>query len=37
MHQRRPFALLFHVELRATVRDEEAFDDLCRRVEPFLP
>jgi DNA-directed RNA polymerase specialized sigma24 family protein len=34
---RRRFALLFHEELRRTVRDEEAFEELCRRLEPLLP
>lgn len=34
---RRRFALLFHAELRATVRDEEAFEDLCRELAPYLP
>jgi DNA-directed RNA polymerase specialized sigma24 family protein len=34
---RRRFAALFHDELRETVRDDEAFADLARRLEPHLP
>lgn len=34
---RRRFALLFHEELRATVRDDEAFEELCVRLDPYLP
>jgi len=34
---RRRFASLFADELRATVRDPAAFDDLLARLEPHLP
>jgi DNA-directed RNA polymerase specialized sigma24 family protein len=34
---RRRFAALFADELRATVRDPEAFDDLLARLAPHLP
>jgi hypothetical protein len=34
---RRRLAALFHEELRETVRDEEAFESLCRSLEPYLP
>ena len=34
---RKRFAALFHEHLRETVRDEEAFEDLCLRLEAFLP
>lgn len=34
---RRRFALLFHEHLRESVRDDEAFDELCKRLESYLP
>jgi DNA-directed RNA polymerase specialized sigma24 family protein len=34
---RRRFAVLFTEELRATVRDDESFDELLARLEPLLP
>lgn len=34
---RRRFGVLFHEQLRQTVRDDEAFDDLCRELAPYLP
>ncbi len=34
---RRRFALLFYEELRLSVRDDEAYEDLCSRLEPHLP
>ena len=34
---RRRFALLFYEELRLSVRDELAYEELCHRLEPHLP
>jgi len=34
---RKRFATLFHEHLRETVRDEQAFEELCERLEAFLP
>jgi len=34
---RKRFATLFHEELRQTVVDDEAFDELCQRLQPYLP
>lgn len=34
---RRRFAVLFHEQLRTTVRDDEAFEELCRDLAPYLP
>jgi DNA-directed RNA polymerase specialized sigma24 family protein len=33
----RRFGILLYEELRMTVRDEDAFQTLCQRLEPFLP
>jgi hypothetical protein len=37
LRARRRFALLFYEELRRSVRDEEAYEDICRHLEPYLP
>jgi RNA polymerase sigma factor (sigma-70 family) len=34
---RKRFGVLFHERLRETVRDEEAFEALCKDLEPYLP
>ncbi|MDA1196285.1 MAG: hypothetical protein O2894_14040 [Planctomycetota bacterium] len=34
---RKRFAVLFHEQLRQTVVDERAFDELCSRLESYLP
>ena len=34
---RKRFAVLFHEHLRESVRDDEAFDELCDRLESYLP
>lgn len=34
---RKRFSVLFHEQLRQTVLDEEAFEDLCQRLEAYLP
>ncbi len=34
---RKRFGVLFHEQLRQTVLDEEAFEDLCQRLESYLP
>jgi DNA-directed RNA polymerase specialized sigma24 family protein len=34
---RKRFALLFHERLRESVRDDEAFEELCQRLEGYLP
>ena len=34
---RKRFATLFHEHLRETVRDEQAFEELCERLEGYLP
>ena len=34
---RRRFAVLFHEHLRESVRDDEAFDELCERLTLYLP
>ena len=34
---RKRFSVLFHEQLRQTVLDEEAFEDLCQRLESYLP
>ncbi len=34
---RQRFAVLFHEQLRATVRDDDAFESLCRDLAPYLP
>ncbi len=34
---RKRFGTLFHEQLRETVLDDEAFEDLCGRLEAYLP
>ena len=34
---RKRFATLFHEHLRETVRDDQSFEELCERLEAFLP
>lgn len=34
---RKRFSVLFHEQLRQTVLDESAFEDLCQRLESYLP
>lgn len=34
---RKRFGTLFHEQLRQTVLDDEAFEDLCQRLESYLP
>lgn len=34
---RKRFSTLFHEQLRQTVQDDEAFDELCERLESVLP
>ena len=34
---RKRFGLLFHEHLRESVRDEASFDELCERLEGYLP
>ncbi len=34
---RKRFAALFHEHLRETVRDEQAFEELCERLQGYLP